>query len=97
MDVNCTRCDRVINMDTDNVSVRDGKYYHTECYNELFPVAKPCPFCGEDNTIVETHCDGLGHLRKWWVFCRHCKCEGPWSSQGELGAVTMWNEWHLLL
>jgi len=87
----CEKCNNCINMDSDNVSFHNDKYYHTDCYNELFSPA-PCPFCGSKDLIVESKCMGVETLRKWWVYCFKCKCDGPFSLQGEQGAICHWNK-----
>jgi hypothetical protein len=54
--------------------------------NKLFPVQKPCPFCGENEGKVAKE-DG-----EFYVRCGYCGAKGPWTGAGVASASILWDE-----
>ena len=55
--------------------------------------ASPCPFCGSDDSCIDSSVDVSVH-----VHCNSCYCRGPFADYGDNGmssvgkAVRLWNQ-----
>ena len=55
------------------------------------PVLSKCPFCGGEAYMANERQPGR---TVWYVCCRWCACQGPWSKIHEGGAAERWNQRH---
>ena len=54
---------------------------------------KPCPFCGEDEALIETSekCIRLVYAQAYQVHCNDCCATTEWSHDKEK-AIEAWNK-----
>jgi Lar family restriction alleviation protein len=54
---------------------------------ERSTVTKPCPFCGSTANFIVSNAE----QRRYWVRCRGCAAEGPWSKIDSDDALDRWD------